>query len=195
MTPDEQRMREIEQAEQWFRKVCRDPEPPDADRINRRVRIAINEEWLDRELGEQPSADLTDRAKRRVWAAVAAEKAAAQAPRDLGRRVTFTRRFYQWAGGLGVAAAACLLAYVGFRAPAVVVSEPSFESLIAFHEFHEDELGESLAALADDLTELELAFDALPSMSSDEEMLDDLFDTIEDLMREGELDWSAADWS
>ena len=88
-----------------------------------------------------------------------------------------------------------MLAYVGFREPAVVVSEPFFESLIAFREFHEDELGESLAALADDLTELELALDTLSPMSLEEEMLDDLFDTIEDLMREGELDWSAADWS
>jgi hypothetical protein len=195
MTSDEQRMREIEQGERWFREVCAEPEPPDTNRIKRRVQLAVNEQWLGDQPNGQPPADLADRTKRRVWAAVAAERTARAGLRVPHGGTRLGRRFYQWAGGLGVAAAACLLAFFGLREPLATTEEPTFTLLEAFEAFQEDELADSLAALEDDLTELELAVDTLSFISDDEEMFDDLLDTVDDLMREGETDQSETDWS
>ncbi len=203
MTSDEQRMREIEQQEQWFQEVCRDPEPLDTDRIKRRVQVTINEQWVARELGEPPTgassehglAGLIDRTKRAVRAAVATEKVSRTLTGSRGGGYLNARRIIRLAGGIGLAAAACLAVYIGLPEPPADAGGPAFDRLAAFEEFQEGKLGLSLADLGDDMAELELAFNVSGLADVEDELLESLFDSVHDLILEGETDPVQIDWS
>jgi hypothetical protein len=195
MTIDDERMAEIAEGEQWFREACMDLEAPDSVRIKQRVRIAINEHWLAPELGARPPADLADRTKRAVWAAAAAERTGAHAGPTAVAHPRSRSRWIRWAGGLGIAAAACLAAYLGVMESSLRTNGSTLSMLAAFDEFQPDELSESLDGLSDDLAELELAFDTVSGRDFQEESLDDLIDTLDDLISEDETGAMDRDWS
>ena len=100
------------------------------------------------------------------------------------------------AGVFGMAAAACLLFYIGLNGPRALPAEPGLDYLSAFEGFQEeDELGESLAEFAVELGELELAFEVSSFLDPEDEKLEDLLEDVDDLTDEGGVDWSDVDWS
>jgi hypothetical protein len=189
MTSADDQMREIEQLEQWFGQVCQDVSGLDTTRIKERVAIAVDEQWLDGQLHDDPRADLADRAKRRIWAELAAgdetlphEARGKELPRSL-------RRPYAWIGA-AAAVAACVTAFVGLQRTQSNDVELCYVS--AFEQFEADDFVDSVASLETDLDDLETAFEEVNDSEEDNTSYDELLDAIEMLMTNDEPvdDWS-----
>ncbi len=193
MTSDEMRDREIEQGEQWLREVCADPPAPDVAAIKRNVQVAVQEQWLSHALRDETPSDLEDRTKTRVLAAIEAARLGERAEARgvlVGGRLP---RVLRWAGGLGLAAAASLLVYVGLNRSDVDGAMASGDSpyASAFEAYCEDELADSLWILEDDLTELELAYGVSVWVDDEDAFMDDFGDEIDAVMSD---DLDGADW-
>ena len=193
MTSDELRDREIEQGEQWFREVCPDPPAIDVATIKRNVRVAIQEQWLRNTLRDETPSDLEDRTKASVLAAVEAQRRGERAAEQgipAGRRVP---RALRWVGGLGLAAAACLVVYVGLNRSDVDRTIASGDSpyASAFEAYREDELADSLWNLEDDVTQLELAYGVSVWADDEDAFMDDFRDEIDAVMSD---DPGGAEW-
>ncbi len=137
---------EIERLERWFREVC--PAPPDVERsaIRRRVRVALDEQWLATRLIHDAPPDLADRAKSRVREALretTGSSSRIQAVRGRGSRLAW------WVGGGLSAAAAVGLAVVVLRSPTESVGAEAVSFVSAFELFDEDGFDGELARLRD----------------------------------------------
>ena len=103
------------------------------------------------------------------------------------------RRGLRWVGGLGLAAAACLLVYVGLNrsdGDGVIASGDS-PYASAFEAYREDELADSLLMLEDDLTQLELAYGVSVWADDEDAFMDDFGDEIDAVMSDnpGGAEW------
>ena len=191
MAPDE-RQREIERHEQWLREVGRDEFDFDVERIKTRVRIAVGEQWLARQLKDQSPAALSDRTKRRVRTGLSRLRHGSAAGSAVAGRKRSSWAWYHRLGAVGLAAAACLLAAVGVRSlqrfgwevsprggparPPVSTPIDELPMVAAFESFAEDELTQSLAMLERDLDDLESSWDQWALHHAFDAGYEDLFD-------------------
>ena len=188
MTSDEGQMREIEQLERWFADASVDPPAPDVARLKERVRIEVDERWLEAQLHDEVPADLADRIGRRIRATPATHRDPGTGQTDAVGRTRHLCHVYRWVGA--AAAAACLLAFVGLHQSQPSDTELSF--VTAFEQYQEDDFAESIAQLDEELAEFELAFETVADFEGEDTSYNDLLDAIDALMLSDDLedDWS-----
>ncbi len=192
MTSDDELHLALEEGERWLSRVCHDPTAPKTEDLKQRIRLALNERWLGETLADQPPAELADGVKSSLRAILESEF-----PSEPHRSVAMRSRsrivrLYLWAGGMSAAAAAVVLfAVVGpFGLDAGLLDSSRAE---AFERYRDDAITESLAALAEDVSEIEFALDGVPMGDALDNTFDDLLDSIDELMLErpvGEDDWT-----
>ena len=136
--------------------------------------VEQGERWLSR-VCHDPPAPKTEELKQRIRLA-------------LNERSRLrTARLYRWVGGVGAAAAAAVLfAVVG---PFGLDLEPLVDSsrAEAFEQYRDDPITESLAVLAEDVSEFELALGDGPIGDGFDHTFDDLLESIDELISEGPI--------
>jgi hypothetical protein len=140
---------EIDRDEQWLAGVCERSAEIDRARIKRAVRVAIEEQWLARNLSPDAPAGLSRRARHAV------REALATAPRAGVRGHRRVLHVWAWIGsGLAAAAAVALTVFGPWRMGATSDGDEASTSFVsAFEEFkNEDE------ALDQELSHLRAAF-------------------------------------
>lgn len=143
---DAKRQREeVDRDEQWLAGVCERSAEIDPARIKRAVRVAIEEQWLARNLSPDAPAGLSRRARHAVREALAA------APRAGVRGHRRVVRVWAWiGGGLAAAAAVVLTVFGPWRAAGPSDGDEASTSFVsAFEEFkdEDEELDQELSQL------------------------------------------------
>ena len=204
MTSDDDKLAGIvEQQEQWFRDIAHEPEPPDLDRVKRRARIAINEDWLGGKLGhasvegDVSLTGLTLRTQKRIAVTVAKERLDIAARERNARRRALRGRVLRLTGTIGLAAAACIAIFVGLPRTPTDTRADGFDRLAAFDAYEEGELTRMLTDLDKELNDLENRFDTVKASTIEEGLYDDLYESIDELSDDGEyVDLTAeTDWT
>jgi hypothetical protein len=177
---DAKRQREeIDRDEQWFAGVCERSVEIDAARIKRAVRVAIEEQWLARNLSPDAPAGLSRRARHAV------REALATAPRAGVRGHRGVVRVWAWiGGGLAAAAAITLMVFGPWRMAATSDGDEASTSFVsAFEEFKDED-----EALDQELSQLQAAFyefDQTVANGWGEESLEEPVDEASDLTEDG----------
>ncbi len=191
MTSDDELLLALEEGERWLSRVLRDPPAPKTEDIKQRIHLALNEQWLAETLDDQPPAELADGVKSSLRAILESELPSEPHRSVAARSRSRIVRFYRWAGGVSAAAAAVILfAIVGpFGLDPVPLDSSRAE---AFEHYRDDGITESLAALAEDVSEIEFALGDIPISDGLDNTFDDLLDSIDELMLEGPVgdDWT-----
>ena len=147
---DAKRQREeLDRDEQWLAGVCERSAEIDPARIKRAVRVAVEEQWLARNLSPDAPAGLSRRARHAV------RQALATVPRAGVRGHRRVVRVWAWiGGGLAAAAAVTLTVFGPWRAAGPSDGDEASTSFVsAFEEFKEED-GE----LDQELSQLRAAF-------------------------------------
>ena len=175
--------REVERGELWLRENLVDPAPPDHDRIKLRVRVALGEAWLSGSLDESPDAEVIAHAKRGVGMALAdAASSDNRHPRLLPSPLSAGRNytgFLRWASGIGLAAAASLVVYVGFYGMNGAI--PETPMINAFLTPFADEISSSLRAIDEDLAYVEQELQFGVATDAADVLIDDLNDWVDEV--------------
>ena len=177
---DAKRQREeVECGEQWLAGVCERSAEIDPARIKRAVRVAIEEQWLARNLNADAPAGLSTRARHAV------REALAGAPRAGVRGNRRVVRVGAWIGGGLAAAAAVVLTVVGpWRAAGPSSGDEASTSFVsAFEEFKDED-----EALDQELSHLRAAFhefDQTVAKGWGEESWEEPVDEASDLTEDG----------
>ena len=198
MTPHDDLMIEIEAGERWLSEVCSDPPAPNADRIKRCTRLALDEQWLAERLDDRAPADLAERAKGHVGAALAGQRSPRhplrQEPRFRPQSISLHRRI----GAVAAVAAAIMLALTALywpeSAPLDVTNiDASAQDTDTFEQSCDAPPAESLAILEQELREFEYAYGYTSFAGEEDATFDELLEDIDALMFEtllGGSDWS-----
>ncbi|MFH1110218.1 MAG: hypothetical protein V1790_13645 [Planctomycetota bacterium] len=179
MNDSERQRGEIERDEQWLAGVCERSAEIDPARIKRAVRVAIEEQWLARNLSPDAPAGLSRRARHAVQEALAA------APRAGLRGHRRVVRVWAWIGGGLAAAAAVVLTVLGpWRLAATSDGDEASTSFVsAFEEFKDED-----EALDQELSQLRAAFyefDQTVANGWGEESWEEPVDEASDLTEDG----------
>jgi len=139
---------EVDRGEQWLAGVCERSAEIDAARIKRAVRVAIEEQWLARNLSPDAPAGLSRRARHAVREALAAARAGVRGHRGVVR-------VWAWiGGGLAAAAAVALTVFGPWRIAGTSDGDEASTSFVsAFEEFKDED-----EELDQDLSQLRAAF-------------------------------------
>ncbi len=195
MTDREKQRREIERDEQWLteRLGGRSDEAlagfslPRSEAIKKRVRLEIQEGWLEQNLEDDVPRDLAERLKAKTLAALRERSESSPAK----ERSKAARGRWRLMVGWGLAAAACLGIYVGVRpvghdglggSVTVLPGDP-------FGEYQEDELLVSLTRLGDDFDDLEYSLSEQGGFDAADFLLDDLLFEMDRVATDD--DWSS----
>lgn len=187
MTPEQDKLlREIEQDEHRLAARWNDPPSPNVEQIKQRVRLALGETWVEPQFDNvAPRATLAGQTKAKVRAELLrlrAESRTTEPPRRARLRV----QLFRWTGGLA-AAAALALAFVAWQSP--LPGELTLAYADAFEAYKSaDEFRTEFALLEDDLDELELMELGLSWDELHETLIDDVDNSIDDLLLDTELD-------
>ncbi len=178
MTDERRQREELERDEQWFAGVCERSAEIDTARINRTVRIAVEELWLAGQVPHHVPVGLSARVRRAV------REALTEAPCDAGNRgQTRLIRVLAWAGG-GLAAAAVIgLAVIGTRSPTPRddSDDVTVNYATTFEEFQDDdELDQELSELRDAFSELDQTVAHGWGDEPEDESIDETSDPTED---------------
>ena len=166
MKDHEQELHEIAQHERWLANLLSAEESPSIEHLKLRLRVAIDEHWLKRNLGEcsEPVSDLLRGRIRHCLASRESQQAhAASNEARIWRRVM----------GVGLGLAATLfLSLMVFRSNKAEVTDTDISVVTAFEEVtlqHDDE-GESgdLVAIDAELAELDALMASLIETDSDD---------------------------
>jgi len=189
MTSADGQMCDIEQLERWFADASVDPPGPSVPCLKERVRIEIDERWLEAQLHDEVPVDLADRIARRVWATLAADQDQGTGRTDAVGRTRHVDHVYRWIGAAATVAA-CLIAFVGLHQGRPGDAGLSF--VTAFEQYQEDDLADSISQLDEELAELELGFETVAGFEREDSSYDELLDAIDALMLSDDLenDWS-----
>ena len=177
---DAKRQREeVDRDEQWLAGVCERSAEIDPARIKRAVRVAIEEQWLARNLSPDAPAGLSRRARHAV------REALATTPRAGVRGRRGVVRVWAWIGGGLAAAAAVVLTVVGpWRMAATSDGDEASTSFVgAFEEFKDED-----EALDQELSQLRAAFyefDQTVANGWGEESWEEPVDETSDLTEDG----------
>jgi len=188
MTDWDKQLREIHRDEQWLRDrlsgTSGDPATPDTEAIKDRVRLAVQERWLAENLNDDVPKDLAKRLKATTVAALGERS---QLDPTTGSRQA-VRGHWRIMAGWGLAAAACLMVYVGIRqvnqhdrggSVAVAPGDP-------FSDYQEDDLLVSLTQLSDDFDDLEYSLSDQVGFDTSDFMLDDLLFQMDGVLGDGD---------
>lgn len=165
MTDERQQRTEIEAGEAWLRSIDVGVGGPDLDIVKRRIRVAVDEAWIDPQLGAGPSIDVADGVKRRLREVLAERRSDGPDRRiDDGP----SRRSWRPAGWLAGLSAAAVVAFciVGLDAR-TAIEMPTAD---AFEQYEIDDFDTALGTLDDELQEFEVVFSDW-SGSGDEDWL------------------------
>lgn len=153
MTDERQQRAEIEAGEAWLRSVDAGVGGPDVDAVKRRICMAVDEAWIDPQLGTGPSIDVGANVKRRIREVLAERQSDGPDGRidDASSRRSW--RPARWLAGLS-AAAVVAFCIVGLD----VQTEIEMPTADAFEQYEIDDFDTALGALDDELQELEVVF-------------------------------------
>lgn len=179
MTHEDDMLREIERGEQWLRDIVSGPPSGDVEHLKLRVRIAVDEDWLNAAHPVSVRPGLIDEVKEGVHEELRREVARRRARR---RRLLILRP----AAGLA-AAAAVVFAYIGFvgeRESAIATTTTAY--IDAFEQYtQDDDLFDGLALLGQEVREIEVAVGSMSWRGVDDLAIDDLRSAIDALMTSG----------
>ena len=177
MNDSKRQQEEIERDERWLAGVCERSAEIDPAPIKRAVRVAIEEQWLTRNLSLEAPAGLSTRARQAVRDALAASRVGV-----LGHRRVI--RVWAWiGGGLAAAAAIALTVFGPWRmAGTLDGDEASTNFVSAFEEFKDDDgdLDQELSRLREAFTELDQTVAHGWGDESWEEPVDEASDSAKD---------------
>lgn len=183
MTPDERRLKEIEELEGWLAGAGLEVEPSGGlQRVKQRVRGALNEAWLANRDPSPPVAADLDRVKARLRAELSSQ-AARLAARPSGSVYRFVSTF---------AAAASLVLAAGLAiwtsSSPDRISPPtqpgSQDGLLVVLSRSFDEEEAEWQAIADEISVVEATLACSLDSGWNEALLDELDTEIDDLMNE-----------
>ncbi|MFQ5462557.1 MAG: hypothetical protein ACE5E5_08015 [Phycisphaerae bacterium] len=188
MTDRDQQLREIQRNERWLHDrlngASGDLAAPDAEAIKGRVRLALQERWLADELSDDVPQDLAKRLKATTVAALGGRSqlhpTAGMRQGERGRRRIMA--------GWGLAAAACLMVYMGVRQ----VNQHDRGGSVAaapgdpFSDYQEDDLLVSLTQLSDDFDDLDYSLSDQVGFDTSDFMLDDLLFQMDGVLGDGD---------
>ena len=177
MNDSKRQQEEIERDKQWLAGVCERSAEIDPARIKRAVRVAIEEQWLTRNLSLDAPAGLSTRARHAVRDALAVRRAGVR-----GRRQVI--RVWAWiGGGLAAAAGITLTVVRPWEATRTREEDQAVVSFVtALEEFKDEgeDLDQELSRLREAFSELDQTVAHGWGEESWEDPVDETSDSAED---------------
>lgn len=176
MRPADDETKALAETEAWLRELLREPTAAEIERAQLLAGLAVSQEWLAAKLHDPLPAGLMERVRKRV---------AAEAD-EVAEKTGLCRgwRQYRFAAGVLAAAAALAFAILPQRTDPFLFGGAT--ATVALAQYRDDEIGQLVASLEEELNELVLAFGIDGSNLGFENSVED----ISAWLSEVEDDWS-----